>query len=123
MRKMGDPKLPTQEEVDEHNIRGHSPYRSWCPLCVEAMGKDMAHPPPGNAGGRGRVCKGPRRARRKLHDDPMARTPVLLPAVTAQENRYGQGHSPVTPPALAIGCARLARPGLRTTRNEPDAQD
>ena len=43
VRKLGDPKLPTQEEVDEHNIRGHFPYRSWCPICVEAMGKDMAH--------------------------------------------------------------------------------
>ena len=43
VRNIGYLKLPSQEEVDEHNIRGHLPYRDWCPICVEAMGKDMAH--------------------------------------------------------------------------------
>ena len=28
-----------KEEVDEHNLT-HCPYRSWCPICVEAQGKE-----------------------------------------------------------------------------------
>ena len=33
---------PTRMEVDEHNFI-HCPYRSWCPVCVEAQGKDDPH--------------------------------------------------------------------------------
>lgn len=33
-RMMTDPGLPTQKEVDEHEI-DHVPYRSWCPHCVK----------------------------------------------------------------------------------------
>ena len=43
VRKMQDPKLPTAEEVSQHFIRGHLPYRSWCSICVQAQGKDMDH--------------------------------------------------------------------------------
>ena len=43
LRKLVDPKLPTQEKVDEHYLRGHVPYRNWCPVCIQAGGKDMDH--------------------------------------------------------------------------------
>ena len=42
MRSIGDPRLPTQAEVDDHNIT-HMPYRNWCPHCVRGRGKDLDH--------------------------------------------------------------------------------
>jgi hypothetical protein len=43
LRKLVDPKLPTQEKVDEHYLRGHVPYRNWCPVCIRAKGRKMGH--------------------------------------------------------------------------------
>ena len=43
VRKLRDPRLPTPEEVEEHNIRGHIPYRDWCPICVQAKGRGRYH--------------------------------------------------------------------------------
>ena len=40
-RKMPDPKLPTQAEVDEHSLT-HVPYRNCCTHCVR--GRWEAHP-------------------------------------------------------------------------------
>ena len=40
---MKDPKLPTVEDVEPHNVRGHIPYRDWCPVCVQAIGKGLYH--------------------------------------------------------------------------------
>ena len=34
VRKVRDPRLPTREDVESHNMRGHIPYRNWCPACV-----------------------------------------------------------------------------------------
>ena len=42
IRNLKDPKLPTREEVEKHNLT-HLPYRNWCPICVQAKGKDMDH--------------------------------------------------------------------------------
>ena len=42
IRKLIDPRLPSQREVDEHNLT-HLPYRSWCPICIQAKGKEMDH--------------------------------------------------------------------------------
>ena len=42
LKKMIDPKLPTQKEVDEHYLT-HLPYRNWCPICVKSKGKEMDH--------------------------------------------------------------------------------
>ena len=42
MRSIGDPRLPTQAEVDNHNIT-HVPYRNWCPHCVRGQGRDLDH--------------------------------------------------------------------------------
>ena len=42
MRNIGDPRLPTRAEVDNHNIT-HVPYRNWCPHCVRGRGKDLDH--------------------------------------------------------------------------------
>ena len=38
---MQDPRVPTQAEVDEHNMT-HLPCRSWCTHCVRGRGE--AHP-------------------------------------------------------------------------------
>ena len=43
VKKIGDPRLPSQEEVDRHWISGHLPYRNWCPICIAAKGKDSDH--------------------------------------------------------------------------------
>ena len=40
-KKVQDPRVPTQAEVDEHNMT-HLPYRSWCTHCVRGCGE--AHP-------------------------------------------------------------------------------
>ena len=37
-----DPGDPTPEERETHNVT-HNPYRPWCPICVEARGKEEAH--------------------------------------------------------------------------------
>ena len=42
MRNIGDPRLPTQQEVDNHNIT-HVPYRNWCAHCVRGRGRDLDH--------------------------------------------------------------------------------
>ena len=41
-RKLLDPKLPTEKEVEEHNLT-HLPYRNWCPHCVAGKGKAASH--------------------------------------------------------------------------------
>ena len=51
IRKIADPMLPTKSEVDMHNVMGHTPFRSWCPICVKAQGRDWDH---GKDGGRER---------------------------------------------------------------------
>ena len=43
VRKLVDPKLPSEKEVEEHYVRGHFPYRNWCHICVKAKGRDMSH--------------------------------------------------------------------------------
>ena len=43
VRKLIDPSLPSQKEIEEHNIRAHIPYRNWCPVCIKARGKEMDH--------------------------------------------------------------------------------
>lgn len=37
-----DPKLPSQEEVEEHALT-HLPYRAWCCHCVRGKGRSMQH--------------------------------------------------------------------------------
>ena len=41
-KKMQDPTLPSQEEVDEHN-KAHLPFRSWCRHCVRGRGREASH--------------------------------------------------------------------------------
>ena len=43
VRKLKDPKLPSKDEIEMHNVMGHFPYRDWCPICVKAHGKEMGH--------------------------------------------------------------------------------
>ena len=41
--KVADPKLPSAEEVAEHELT-HRPYRSWCSHCVRGKGKTLDPP-------------------------------------------------------------------------------
>ena len=43
VRKLIDPKLPTEREIYEHECMGHVVYRNWCPVCVMSSGKDWPH--------------------------------------------------------------------------------
>ena len=43
IRRLLDPLLPSQNEVDEHWVRGHVPYRNWCEICVKARGRERDH--------------------------------------------------------------------------------
>ena len=36
------PHSPTEEEKERHYTT-HLPYRSWCPICVQARGKEDSH--------------------------------------------------------------------------------
>ncbi len=40
LKKMLDPKLPSQEEVRQRNLT-RVPCRSWCPRCVRGRGEEM----------------------------------------------------------------------------------
>ena len=42
VKKMIDPKLPSDEEVRDH-YRFHIPYRNWCPICIKSKGRDADH--------------------------------------------------------------------------------
>ena len=42
MRSLGDPRLPSSKEVEEHYLT-HVPYRNWCPHCIRGRGKDLDH--------------------------------------------------------------------------------
>ena len=42
VRKMVDPRLPTEVEVANHELT-HLPCRNWCHACVKAKGKDLDH--------------------------------------------------------------------------------
>ena len=43
VRKLPDPKSPSKEEWETHNLMGHIPYRSWRQVCIKAQGKDWDH--------------------------------------------------------------------------------
>ena len=43
LRRIKDPKLPSQKEVEEHALMGHLPYRDWCHFCIQARGRDTGH--------------------------------------------------------------------------------
>ena len=42
IRMLIDPRRPTKEEVDEHELT-HLPCRNWCPICIMAKGKELDH--------------------------------------------------------------------------------
>ena len=41
-RTMVTPAMPTQEEMDLHQIT-HLPYQPWCPECVEGFDRELPH--------------------------------------------------------------------------------
>ena len=42
IKTVKDPGCPNREEVERHYTT-HMPYRSWCPVCVQAKGKENPH--------------------------------------------------------------------------------
>ena len=43
VRKIQNPVMPCKEDVEMYYLKGHIPFRSWCPICVKAFGKEMDH--------------------------------------------------------------------------------
>ena len=43
LRAMRAPRSPTQQEVDDHQAAGHTPYRNWCRACVAGAGRRDRH--------------------------------------------------------------------------------
>ena len=43
MKKRPNPMLPSSEEIDDHRVAGHYPYRSWCRECVEGRAVGQHH--------------------------------------------------------------------------------
>ena len=43
VRKLKDPKLPSQEDIERHWLMGHMPFRSWCEVCLESKAKELGH--------------------------------------------------------------------------------
>ena len=41
-KKYFDGKLPTQKEIEEHEI-DHLPFRKWCKVCIASRGVDDPH--------------------------------------------------------------------------------
>ncbi len=42
VKKRPAPNMPSKAEREEHEIT-HCPYRSWCDVCVKAMGREEPH--------------------------------------------------------------------------------
>ena len=42
MRKMVDPKLPSKEDIEQHEMT-HLPFRNWCRHCVRGRGVEASH--------------------------------------------------------------------------------
>ena len=43
VKKLTDPRRPSEAEVEEHRRKNHLPYRNWCGICIKAKGKEMEH--------------------------------------------------------------------------------
>ena len=39
VKQIGDPRQPTEADVEEHERSNHCPYRNWCGVCVMARAK------------------------------------------------------------------------------------
>ena len=44
LKHVPNPLKPTRKEIDEHERRGHNPFRNWCRVCNMARGKEDLHP-------------------------------------------------------------------------------
>eukprot|EP00973_Karenia_brevis_P085849 11907973-Karenia_brevis.AAC.1 len=40
VKKIGDPMLPSEQEVKEHYEMAHAVFRSWCGICVRTRSKE-----------------------------------------------------------------------------------
>ena len=42
-RAVKEPGEVTSKEIEQHRLRNHLPFRSWCPYCLAAKGKERPH--------------------------------------------------------------------------------
>jgi len=43
LRHVIDPEKPSRKEIDEHERKGHCPFRNWCKVCNQSRGKEDGH--------------------------------------------------------------------------------
>ena len=43
VRVIASPCQPSAKDVEEHNAAGHVPFRSWCPVCINASAIEAPH--------------------------------------------------------------------------------
>ena len=46
LRVLRSPSDPTSDEIELHEVAGHSPYRAWCRACVAGAGRSARHEKP-----------------------------------------------------------------------------
>ena len=43
VKRILNPLLPSEADVEEHWVRGHLPFRNWCEICVRSRGREVDH--------------------------------------------------------------------------------
>ena len=43
VKRLIDPRRPSEAEVEEHKRKNHLPYRNWCAICIKGKGEEMDH--------------------------------------------------------------------------------
>ena len=43
VKKLQNPKMPPQDEIDDHEIAGHFPFKAWYAHCGRGYGQEDAH--------------------------------------------------------------------------------
>ena len=43
IKTLKSPEQPTAQEIEQHRASGHVPFRSWCPVCVQASANNPGH--------------------------------------------------------------------------------
>ena len=42
-KRYQNPRMPSREEIEDHEVAGHLPFRSWCTHCIKGKGQAEAH--------------------------------------------------------------------------------
>ena len=43
VKKFQNPRMPSKEEIEDHEVAGHLPFRPWRTHCVRGKGHEQAH--------------------------------------------------------------------------------